>query len=100
LIKHLVPGAADQPHHKRPTLAQYLFAPHFVCSLTATDENIQAFKSATQDHGWGDPMLQMGEDFLDDLNSWTNLYHPEHVDICYESPRDVLIKPPEKGDCQ
>lgn len=97
LITRLAPGTLDQPHNSLPTLAQYLFPPHFVCSLAATDEKIQAFESACQDHEWGNPMLLMGSDFLDDLESRTDSYRPEEVDIHYENPRDILIKPPRKA---
>lgn len=96
LITRLAPDALDQTHERPPTLAQYIHAPHFVCSLTATDENLQAFQPACQDHGWGDPLLLMGSDFLDDLHFWTHSYCPEEVDLCYKDPKDVLIRPPGK----
>lgn len=96
LIARLAPAALEQRYDKLPTLAQYLFPPHFVCSLTATDENMEAVEAASQDHGWGEPLLSIDRDFLNDIDSWTISYHPEDVDICYDSPRDVLIKPPRK----
>ncbi|QYT03125.1 Protein kinase domain-containing protein [Trichoderma simmonsii] len=45
---------------------------------------------------WGSPVIFVKQDFLDGLDCWTQSYHPNEVAICYDNPRDILIKPPKR----
>ncbi|KAL7904245.1 hypothetical protein GGI35DRAFT_463713 [Trichoderma velutinum] len=96
LIARLAPCTLKRPENEMPTLAEYLFPPHFVCSLSATDEKLEAFEVDSKNHDWGSPMIFVNQDFLDDLDRWTQSYHLNEVAICYENQRDVLIKPPKR----
>ncbi|KJZ70587.1 hypothetical protein HIM_10016 [Hirsutella minnesotensis 3608] len=96
LIVQLAPPSLTLAGKDRPTLSQYLFPPHVVCALGATDERLQPYRLCTQDHGWSSPIVLVGNDFLEDLAQWTRLYDPSDVKICYDRPQDVLIKPPTR----
>ncbi|KAL6802693.1 hypothetical protein GGI42DRAFT_324975 [Trichoderma sp. SZMC 28013] len=96
LIARLAPCTLKRPGDELPTLAEYLFPPHFVCSLSATDEKLETFEEDSKSHDWGSPMIFVKQDFLDDLDRWTRSYRPNEVAICYDNPRDVLIKPPKR----
>ncbi|KAK2591304.1 hypothetical protein QQS21_011022 [Conoideocrella luteorostrata] len=94
LITRLAPRALTKMGNARPTLAQYPFPPYFVCSLGAHDEALEANELVSQDHGWGRATICLGNNIMDDLDSWTRFYNPHEVDICYDNPADVLIKSP------
>lgn len=93
LIVRLAPRTLKRPGDELPTLAEYLFPPHFVCSLSATNEKLEI---DSKNLDWGSPMIFVKQDFLDDLGRWTQSYNPNEVAICYDNPRDVLIKPPKR----
>lgn len=96
VVERLSPGTLQKNSAGLPTLAQYLLPPYFVCSLSATDEELQACHLPAREHGWGSPLLMVSDDFLDDLDSWTRSFHIGEVGICYDQPQDVLIKPPRR----
>ena len=96
IITRLAPCTLNRPGNGLPTLAHYLFPPHFVCSLSATDEKLNTCELDSQKHDWGSPMVFVSKDVLDDLDHWVQSYHPKEVAICYDNPRDVLIKPPRQ----
>lgn len=80
LIAQLAPGTATS---RRPTLSQYLFPPHFVCILEATDEKLHPLRLNTQEHGWSKSMISVNDDYLRDLDQWTRSYHPNDIELCY-----------------
>lgn len=84
------------PHHRRPTLSDYLFAPYFVCDLTAEDDKLRATHLQDKDHGWMSPVVNFDDAFLQDLTQWTRSYDASQVELCYDSDSDVLIKPPTR----
>ncbi|KAL7790614.1 hypothetical protein V8C43DRAFT_315944 [Trichoderma afarasin] len=86
LIARLAPCTLKRPGDELPTLAAYLFPPHFLETFEVDPKNLD----------WGSPMIFVKQDFLDDLDCWTQSYHPNEVVICYDNPRDVLIKPPKR----
>ncbi|KAL6692968.1 hypothetical protein J3F84DRAFT_401524 [Trichoderma pleuroticola] len=96
LIARLAPCTLKRARDELPTLAEYLFPPHFVCSLSATDEKLETFELDSKNHDWGSPMIFVKQDFLDGLDLWAQSYHPNEVAICYDNPRDVLIKTPKR----
>ncbi|KAK3185290.1 hypothetical protein K4F52_005990 [Lecanicillium sp. MT-2017a] len=96
VIEHLAPGTLQKNSAGLPTLAQYLFPPYFVCSLSATDEELQACHLPSREHGWCSPLLMVSNDFLRDLDSWTRSFYLGEVGICYDRPQDVLIKSPRR----
>lgn len=93
LIAQLAPGTATS---RRPTLSQYLFPPHFVCTLEATDEKLHPLRLNTQEHGWAKPMIIVNDDYLRDLDQWTRSYHPNDIELGYNRAQDVLIRRPTK----
>ena len=96
LIGQLAPSSVVRLGNEMPTLSQYLFPPHFVCGIEATDEKLQPYQLSTQEHGWCSPIVIVDDDFLSDLDQWTQSYHPSDVKICYDRTEDILIKPPTK----
>ncbi|TQV98447.1 Protein kinase-like domain [Cordyceps javanica] len=96
LVERLAPGALQMNSAGLPTLAHYLLSPYFVCSLSATDEQLRACYLPSREHSWGSPLLMVSDDFLEDLQSWTRSFHLSEVGICYDRPQDVLIKPPRR----
>lgn len=96
LINELAPSSLKLPGNGRVTLSDYLFAPYFVCTLEATDEDLKPKRLDTQDHGWGSPIFLADQEYLSDLEQWTGLYQESDVELCYDSPNYVLIKPPSK----
>ncbi|KAJ3495597.1 hypothetical protein NLG97_g3278 [Lecanicillium saksenae] len=96
VVERLAPRTLEKNSAGLPTLAQYLFAPHFVCSLSATDKELQACHLPSKEPRWGSPLLRVSNDFLDDLNSWTRFFRPGDVGICHDQPQDALIKPPSR----
>lgn len=68
LIACLAPCTLKQPGDELPTLAEYLFSPHFVCSLSATDEKLEPLEMDSKNFDWGSPMIFVKQDFLDDLD--------------------------------
>ncbi|PNP76459.1 hypothetical protein FNYG_10197 [Fusarium nygamai] len=80
-----------------PTLADYFFPKQsFVCSLKAVDDILAPQELETKNHGWSSPIVKFDEDFLEDLNTWTECYTPSQVKICYAGPEESLIKPPKR----
>lgn len=96
LIGQLAPSPPVLPSSRRPTLSEYLFPPFHVCKLEATDGMPRAVRQDTQEHGWSSPSIRVDDDFLSDLDSWTRSYDPTDIELCYDNPRDVLIKRPTK----
>ncbi|KAF3063021.1 hypothetical protein CFAM422_010303 [Trichoderma lentiforme] len=96
LITRLVPRTLKRLGDELPTSAEYLFPSHFVCSLSATDEKLKTFEIDSKNLDWGSPVMFVKQDFLDDLDRWTQSHHPNEVTICYDNPPDVLIKPPKR----
>ncbi|KAM5341169.1 hypothetical protein ACJ41O_015278 [Fusarium nematophilum] len=98
LITQLAPATIPLPvltASGRPTLSQYL-APHQVsCILDATDNQLQPIRvEDLQDYVWRTSTLKLDDDFAKDLDQWTQTFHPSSVEVCYDEPRYVLIKPP------
>ncbi|KAF5561840.1 serine threonine kinase [Fusarium phyllophilum] len=80
-----------------PTLADYFFPKQsFVCSLTALDDELMPQELETKNHGWSSPIVKFDDDFLEDLNTWTECYTPSQVKIGYAGPEESLIKPPKR----
>lgn len=96
LVDEFAPSTLKLPGNGRATLSDYLFAPYFVCTLEATDEESKPKKLDTQDHNWGSPIMLADEQYVSDLKQWTGLYQASDVELCYDYPQDVLIKPPSK----
>ncbi|KAI0109123.1 hypothetical protein GGR51DRAFT_512812 [Nemania sp. FL0031] len=94
LIHELAPSTLTLDH--RPTLSDYLFAPYFVCTLDAVDEEMNPRRLDTQDHGWGAPFVRADQQNLDNLRQWTRLYQPSEVELCYDNHKTVLIQPPSR----
>ena len=40
--------------------------------------------------------VPVDQEFLNDTNHWTRVYDPQDVELCYDRPQDVLIKPPTR----
>ncbi|KAF5707947.1 serine threonine kinase [Fusarium mundagurra] len=79
-----------------PTLADYFFPKQsFICSLSALDDRLMPRELDTKDHWWSSPIVKFDDDFLEDLNTWTECYTPSQVRICYAGPDESLIKPPK-----
>ncbi|KAH0430444.1 hypothetical protein CcaCcLH18_07824 [Colletotrichum camelliae] len=96
LIALKAPSSLSLPEDRRPTLSQYLFAPHFVCELDVTDEVSRPYLAESQAHGWSSPDTIVKDDFVRDLDQWTQSYHSSDIEIIYNHPKDVLIRPPTK----
>ncbi|KAI0836548.1 hypothetical protein F5Y06DRAFT_273724 [Hypoxylon sp. FL0890] len=80
----------------RPTLSQYLFPVQFTCTLNATDDQIQTCQLDSQEYRWSAARIAVNNDFVKDLDTWTQSYHPSSVEICYDRLQDVLIRPPTR----
>lgn len=80
----------------RPTLSQYLFVPYLVYTLNTTDDTLESCRLDTYDRGWSSPKVRMNDDVDAGLNQWTRSYLPADVEISYDRPQDVLIKPPTR----
>ncbi|KAI0423526.1 hypothetical protein F5Y09DRAFT_226225 [Xylaria sp. FL1042] len=98
LIAQLAPATLAPPlsANGRPTLSQYLFPLQFACTLDATDDQLRVCQLDTQEHNWSTARIAVNNDFVKDLDKWTQSYHPSNVEICYDYPRNVLIKPPTR----
>ncbi|KAF9872728.1 hypothetical protein CkaCkLH20_09907 [Colletotrichum karsti] len=96
LINQLAPAPSPVPEHGRPNLSQYLFPEGFSCDLTATEEVARPYHEKTRGNGLCGPGVRVGDEFLRGLDEWTRSYDPSQVDILYNRPKDVLIKPPSK----
>jgi hypothetical protein len=77
--------------HGRPNLYQYLFPKQMSCTVDAIDDKLHPRRCETQDHGWGNGVVRVDKNFLEDVEQWTQLYDPSDVEICYDRPQDVLI---------
>ncbi|KAI1752088.1 hypothetical protein F4782DRAFT_501924 [Xylaria castorea] len=96
LIHKFAPSTITLPGNGPPTLSDYFFAPYFVCTLDAIDDELRPKRLDTQEHGWSDPFIRADKEYLSDLQQWTQLYQISDVELRYESPQDVLIKPPSR----
>ncbi|KAK2020571.1 hypothetical protein LX32DRAFT_678214 [Colletotrichum zoysiae] len=96
LIAQLLLSTPTLPDARRPTLDQYLSPQHFVCDLEVIDEVPRPYLTENQKHGWSRPVVVVKDEFIKDLDQWTQSYHPSDVQIIYHHPKDVLIKRPKK----
>ncbi|KAF5254509.1 hypothetical protein FANTH_767 [Fusarium anthophilum] len=96
LITNLT-SSSDLDVIAEPTLADYFFPKEtIVCDLTAMDDKLVPQELGTKNHGWSSPIVKFDDDFLEDLNTWTECYTPSQVDISYTGPDESLIKPPKR----
>ncbi|KAJ3456896.1 hypothetical protein MRS44_016919 [Fusarium solani] len=81
----------------QPTLAHYLFPQEiYVCALAAIDDQLKPHQLDTKDHGWSSPIVKVDNKSLVELDQWVPSYAPSDVNLCYDRPGDVLIKPPAR----
>ncbi|KAI3393987.1 hypothetical protein diail_3348 [Diaporthe ilicicola] len=79
----------------KPTLSQYAFPDFYTYRLEAVDEKPYP-KQLDKWVGWIPPGLEIATDQLQDLKSWTHVYSPSEVVLCYDRSEDVLVKPPRR----
>lgn len=96
LINDLAPPTLTPPGNGHPTLSDYLFGPYFVCTLEATDDVLKPKRLATQDHGWSKPVILADHHYLSELRTWTRLYQSSEVELLYDEPGQVFIRPPTR----
>lgn len=99
LIAQLAPATTPLPGlttSGRPTLSQYLFPLQVSGILAATDNQPQPILVDTKEHVWRASTLKLDDDSTKDLDQWTQSYHQSSIEICYDSPQDILIKPPAR----
>ncbi|KAH6982350.1 hypothetical protein BKA56DRAFT_585739 [Ilyonectria sp. MPI-CAGE-AT-0026] len=83
----------------RPTLSQYLFPQQVSCILNDEDDDnhIQPIQvQDSQEYTWRASTLTLDDDSVKDLGRWTQTFHPSKIEVCYDKPRHVLIKPPKR----
>jgi hypothetical protein len=81
---------------KPPTLSQYAFPDFFSCRLHAEDEKFHP-KQLDKWSAWtGPPGLEVSKHLIQGLQSWTRVYDPSVVTLCYNRAEDVLNKPPNR----
>ncbi|KAF4775119.1 hypothetical protein HER10_EVM0006706 [Colletotrichum scovillei] len=96
LITQLAPPSSVLPNGSLPTLSQYLFPPHIVCGLDATDDVPHPYQAENQNHGWCSPVVVADDELLGNLDQWARSYDPSDIEILYDRPEDVLIRRPTK----
>ncbi|KAL6409843.1 hypothetical protein AUP68_06244 [Ilyonectria robusta] len=81
----------------RPTLSQYLFPQQVSCILDGEDNHIRPIQvQDSQEYTWRASTLTLDDDSVKDLGRWTQTFHPSKIEVCYDKPRHVLIKPPTR----
>ncbi|RSL76849.1 hypothetical protein CEP52_017763 [Fusarium oligoseptatum] len=100
LINQLAPATIPLPAltaSGRPTLSQYLFPQQVSCILDAKDNKLQPIRvEDSQQYVWRASALKIDDDFAKDLDQWIPTFHPCTIEVCYDDPRYVLIKPPTR----
>ncbi|KAF4455857.1 Serine threonine protein kinase [Fusarium austroafricanum] len=100
LINQLAPATISLPvltASGRPTLSQYLFPRPVFFILDAKDNQLQPIQvEDSREYAWRDSRLKLDDKFAKDLDQWTKTFHPSSIEVCYDDPRYVLIKPPTK----
>ncbi|KAF5543007.1 serine threonine kinase [Fusarium mexicanum] len=98
LITNLA-SSSDLAAVAEPTLAHYFFPNQtFVCSLTAVDDILAPQETDTKNHGWSSPIVKFDDDFVEDLNTWTECYTPSQIPAPPEAHICRLIGVVQQGD--
>lgn len=91
----LITKLAPPVSWKKPTLQQYAFPDFYTFRLEAVDEKPYP-KQLDKWVGWIRPGLGFPTDQFQDLKSWTHVYKPSDVILCYDRSEDVLVKLPRR----
>jgi len=81
---------------RQSTLQDYLFPAFYVCTLKAIDDKLVPFRIETQDSGRLLPGVWLRREFLEDLKTWTAIFHPTEVELSPRNPADALYTSPKK----
>ncbi|KAF5016671.1 hypothetical protein F66182_11575 [Fusarium sp. NRRL 66182] len=80
-----------------PTLAHYFFPwQTYNLHLVAVKDEVKPQLIETGHHGWSSPVIKVDNNFLLELNQWTQSYTPSEVHLCYDRPEESLIKTPKR----
>jgi hypothetical protein len=80
-----------------PTLAHYLFpSKTYNIQLLAVDDKLIPEVVNFEHHGWINPIIEVDDDFLRELDQWTRSCASSDVHLSYDRPEDSLIKTPKK----
>lgn len=98
MFKALILEVAPPLSRAEPsTLSQYAFPG--LCTyryrLEAVDENFY-LKQLDKWAGWIPPGLQLASDQMQSPKSWTQVYEPSQVMLCYDRSEDVLVELPQR----
>ncbi|KAF4471617.1 Serine threonine kinase [Fusarium albosuccineum] len=97
LINQLAPATIPLPAltaSGRPTLSQYLFPRKVTCILEAKDNQLQAIRvEDSKQYVWEATTLKLDDNFAKDLDQWIPTFHPSSIEVYYNDPRYVVIKP-------
>ncbi|KAH9889754.1 hypothetical protein F4778DRAFT_390876 [Xylariomycetidae sp. FL2044] len=80
----------------KPTLADYLFAPTYCCTLDAIEDELKPRLDENPNHGWAPPLVPLESSFVEGLDGWTRSLDPSDVEIDYERPEHLLIVRPTR----
>ncbi|CAJ0551308.1 Ff.00g112380.m01.CDS01 [Fusarium sp. VM40] len=80
-----------------PTLAHYLFPSKvYNIQLFAVDDKMGPEVVNSKHHGWINPIIEVDNDFIRELDQWTRSYATSDVQLCYDRPEDSLVKTPKR----